>query len=235
MHLLCNSPQLVFLLHWCMSAFRPSGPFEEHPDVAEALGFVHDVDAQGAVVPMFFLPEASIRFESWAFAYRTRLPKEMVLLQPAKKQLLRGTVLLGSSSGVLRLTLRDGTTMHEALKRSRSVRRVTIEIPTNAHGAQLEWLTSDGAVSSFVEGHCYRIHFFGAPPEFSVEHARNTARAYKLAHPEVRWADEYADPNSKEAHREREDLARIAVPPSPWPYEDAPWHQPSDKPVSQQR
>jgi hypothetical protein len=208
-----------------MSSLRPTGPFLEHPDVATAMEFVSEMETVGAVVPLFFLPEASCRFESWSFPYRTRMAKELLLWNLPKAGKVRGTVIVGSSAGVLQVQLRDGSLLQEPVRRSRQVRRIQVEIPVVASSGTLEWLQPDGRPSPFVEGHCYRLHFQPEQAEFSVLMARETARAFCRAHPEIRWADENAAAMSKEAQREREDLARVTLPPAPWPFEDAPWRR----------
>jgi hypothetical protein len=207
-----------------MSALSPTGPFLEHPEVATAIDFVTELETVGAVVPLFFLPEASCRFDAWSFPYRTRMAKELLLWSLPKHGRVRGTVIVGSSAGVIQVQLRDGSVLQEPLRRGRQVRRIPVEIPAVATSGTLEWLQPDGRPSPFVEGHCYRLHFEPERADFSVEMARETARAFCRAHPEIRWA-EGALPNSKEAQREREDLARVTLPPAPWPFPDAPWQR----------
>lgn len=74
----------------------PSGPFEEHPDVARALAALEARAHSGGASSALFLPQRGVRFEAYAFAWGTGFAKEMnILAKPAGP--LRGTLIINIS------------------------------------------------------------------------------------------------------------------------------------------
>jgi hypothetical protein len=74
----------------------PSGPFDEHPHVRRAMADLAKRTFAGGASSTLFLPQRGVQFQSFAFAYRTGLPKEMnIKKKPAGP--LRGTVIVNIS------------------------------------------------------------------------------------------------------------------------------------------
>jgi hypothetical protein len=210
-----------------MSLFRVTGPFVEHAGVSAAIAVLSEMRELGAVPPAYFLPEQGTTFESWSFAYGTKLAKEMTVVQTPRRGKLRGTLCVAADAMAVVVRMRDGVLMQEAIGDVADVVRIPVELSTTLSPIILEIVPEGSHVPIYPEGHTYRIHFqcpestdMGHTVPFDLERACDTARAYREAHPEVRWADVDADPTSAQAKREREDLMRSGLSPVPWPRSD---------------
>ena len=74
----------------------PTGPFEEHPKVQRALVELAKRAHTGGASSIMLFPQRGVKYDAYAFAYRTRLPKEMNIPSPPKGP-LRATVVVNIS------------------------------------------------------------------------------------------------------------------------------------------
>src|ERR1044071_4801246 len=60
-----------------VNRLQPTGPFEENPKVAKTLAELAKRANDGGASSILLLPQKSVKYDAFAFAYHTGLAKEM--------------------------------------------------------------------------------------------------------------------------------------------------------------
>lgn len=212
-----------------------SGNLVRNSEVAGVHANYASMSRRGYAAQAQFLPGNDLKFESWSHAYKTGIPRHMNVLAPPADGVIRGTLVVNvsghsgeadafarSNTYSVRIELPDGT----VLERSGIPRNVVgkpglpSDTPEYASIIDIEypyrrgvttvsaWPDGSGGAGGYIEGRVYKVH--SHDQRWDPNAQLKLAKAYREAHPEVRWGS-WFEASDREQHHVNPD-------PRPFPH-----------------